>query len=230
MLRYIEQAFERIFTTFQVTDLSTCSTPIKLLQNFYMDHQSLIPMTIGNISIPLTKFIYLRGISNKDEKIRDELTKSGIRFLACVASHFDMLVEKVGYAIALADESDLFTFCGVIKFLKECLTNPEIDTAKLNVEVKLLEGLTSFLVRIQVADIIDYWLEEDYAKIKLVITVVQNYTETLDYLYSPNATWTREELGAEIAKIPAITKYLQQYEQQFIDLCHILSTFKVRFL
>ena len=227
-MKYIVLAIQRIFLTFDTSDPKTAAAPLKVLQNFYMDHEKAVEMTIRSISLPMIRFIYLKGIRNTDGPVSEEIAKSGLRFLSCVGSHFDLIVEEVSKAISTASESELITYCGIIRFIKDCFSNPDLSIPQLRVEVKLLEGLTSFLVRVQITDIIDSYISNDYERIKLTLKVLEIFAEIMDYLYSEGRKWSREELSKMIESIPSISSALENYEKDFIDLCKVLCTFKIQ--
>lgn len=228
VLDYIELAFERIFNTFEFDDVKNCSAPLKILQNFYMDHERAVDQTIGRIALPIIRYIYLKGIKNKDEKVAEEIQKSGLRFLSCISSHFHLVVEQISKAIPDASDAELISYCGIIRFIKDCFSNPELQIAQLKVEVKLLEGLTAFILRIKITDLIDSYINNDYDRIKLTLKVLEIFVEILAYIYKEqNHQWTREDLKSMIMSIPSINSALENFEKDFIDLSKVLSTFKM---
>ena len=229
VLKYIVLAFSKIFNTFVINteDPKNSSTPLKILQNFYMDHEKSIDLTIGKIALPMIKFIYMKGIKNKDEKIKEEISKSGIRFLSCVTSHFHLIVEEISKAISVANNADLKIYSGIIKYIKDCFSNPELQISELRVEVRLLEGLTSFLLKIRIGDIIENYLDNNYDHMKLTLKVLKIFVEIIDYMFGDNTAWSIEELKQMIMSLPAITNALDGFERDFTELCKVLSSFKV---
>jgi hypothetical protein len=216
-----------MFHTFDTSDHKTCASPLKVLQNFYMDHEKAVDFTISRISLPMIRFIYMKGLKNTDEKIKEEIVKSGIRFLSCIGSQFHMIVQEITNAIPTASDEDLINYCGIIRFLKDCFSNPDLSMPRLKVEVKLLEGLTSFLLKIKITDLIDSYISNDEGRVALTLEVVEIFTEIIDFLYGSTQSWTREELVEMVRSIPAINKALEDYEKDFIELCKVLCTFRI---
>lgn len=227
VLTYIEKAFEKIFNTYQTDDIKTCSAPLKILQNFYMDHEKAVGLTIGRISIPLIKFIYVKGIKNRDEKVKEEVSKSGIRFLSCVTSHFHLIVEEISKAIAVASNAELKIYSGIIKFIKDCFSNPELQISELRVQVRLLEGLTSFLLKVRIVDVIESYIDNDFEHMKLTLKVLQIFVEIIEYLFAESDLWSGQELRSMILSIPGIAAALLSFEKDFIELSRVLASFKV---
>lgn len=227
VVRYIEGAFKTIFETFKPQDPKSASSPLKMLQNFYMDHERSIDITIRGISLPIIRFIYFQGIKNADETIKEEVLKSGLRFLGSVGSHFHYIVEEISKAIPGLTESELINFCGIIRFVKDCFGNADLEISNLQVEVQLLKGLTSFLLKVQISDLVDTYINNDTEKIKLIQEVLELFTEILDYLYEQEHKWSQKELKAMIAGMPEISNALENFEKEFMELCKTLSTFKV---
>lgn len=227
VVRYIESAFKTIFETFKPEDPKSASSPLKMLQNFYMDHDRSIDLTIRGISLPIIKFIYFRGIKNTDETIREEILKSGLRFLASVGSHFHYIVEEISKAIPDLNESELINYCGIIRFVKDCFGNPDLQISNLQVEVQLLKGLTSFLLKVKISDLVDTYINNDTDRIKLTQEVLELFTEILDYLYEQEHKWSQKELKTMIGSMPEIVSALENFEKEFMELCKTLSTFKV---
>lgn len=216
-----------MFNTFDTSDPKTCASPLKILQNFYMDHEKAVDKTISRISLPMIRFIYMKGVKNNDERIKEEIVKSGIRFLSCIGSQFHLIVQEISNAIPSATDEDLINYCGIIRFLKDCFSNPDLSMPRLKVEVKLLEGLTSFLLKIKITDLIDSYISNDEGRVALTLEVLEIFTEIIDFLYDPKQNWTREELVEMVRSIPAINKALEDYEKDFIDLCKVLNTFRI---
>ena len=227
ILDYISMGFQRIFTSFEPDDIKTCSAPLKILQNFYMDHEKAVDQTIGSIALPIIRYIYFKGVMNKDEKIKEEISKSGIRFLSCISSHFYLIVEQISMAITTATDQELISYCGIIRFIKDCFSNPELQIAELKVEIKLLEGLTAFILRIKITDLIDSYIVNDFDRIKLTLKVLEIFTEVLIYIYTQPHSWSRQELQTMVLSIPSINKALESFEKDFIDLSKVLSSFKM---
>lgn len=213
--------------TFDTSDAKICATPLKVLQNFYRDHEKSVDKTISRIALPMIKFIYLKGLKNTDEEIKEEIVKSGIRFLSCIGSHFHLIVQEISKAIPDATDTELIDYCGIIRFMKDCFSNPDLSMPRLKVEVKLLEGLTSFLLKIKITDLIDSYISNDDDRIRLTLEVLEIFTEIIDFLYDSRQNWTREELVEMVKSIPAINLALENYERDFIELCKVLSTFKI---
>lgn len=216
-----------MFTTYDTSDPKTCASPLKVLQSFYRDHEKSVDKTISRIALPMIKFIYLKGLKNTDEAIKDEIVKSGIRFLSCIGSHFHLIVQEISNAIPGATDAELIDYCGIIRFMKDCFSNPDLSMPRLKVEVKLLEGLTSFLLKIKITDLIDSYISNDEDRVRLTLEVLEIFTEIMDFLYDPKQNWTRQELVEMVRSIPAINKALENYEKDFIELCKTLSTFRI---
>lgn len=57
MLAYVVHALKKILET-EPKDVETSIVPLKIIQNFYMDHPNLIDLTIKEISVHILRYIF----------------------------------------------------------------------------------------------------------------------------------------------------------------------------
>lgn len=73
--------------------------PIKILQNFYMEHQDLIKFTLQSISDQLLTYINSIIISLSNEEHKQNILKNVMRFMASIASNFYLILESINSTI-----------------------------------------------------------------------------------------------------------------------------------
>ena len=67
--------------------------PIKILQNFYMKHQHLIPITLKQISSQLLNYIQVNvQKTNTDKELQSSIKKASSRFMSSIASHYHLMI------------------------------------------------------------------------------------------------------------------------------------------
>ncbi len=69
MIDYIINAFKKILEK-EPTSEENCAVPIKILQNFYIEHPHLVELTLGEISINILRYIFNYG--TKSEKTTED--------------------------------------------------------------------------------------------------------------------------------------------------------------
>ena len=78
MLKYVKYGFENIFQQ-TPEDKEQATQPIKILRNFYMEHDHLVEETLYDLTIPIIQYIY---DYHSGYKFSEDLLKSGQRFFS----------------------------------------------------------------------------------------------------------------------------------------------------
>lgn len=60
VVELIIEAFKRIFNV-DPTDKITASQPLKIMQNFYMEHDHLVGMTLSSLAISIVNYVYIHS-------------------------------------------------------------------------------------------------------------------------------------------------------------------------
>ena len=71
--------------------------PLKVLQNFYMEHDHLVEMTLKELAIPLLSYIQIN--SSSDEAFKEDVLKFGIRFMENITSYFGTILNALSEAL-----------------------------------------------------------------------------------------------------------------------------------
>ena len=92
VLPFIVEAFKKILS-FEPTAEETCILPLKIVQNFYMEHSNLLESTVSEISIDILRYIYNFGSSGE---ISAPILKAGNRIFSNIPSHYPRLFTSHG--------------------------------------------------------------------------------------------------------------------------------------
>jgi len=92
VLDYLIIAFISIFNRVP-TDSFEATVPLKVLQNFYMEHDHLVEQTLPQLAIPFLSYIFKYSQPGKD--FSDEVHKSGARFMENITSYFSILLTSL---------------------------------------------------------------------------------------------------------------------------------------
>ena len=96
ILREVLDYFKKATTTILAQTPKTiaqAALPLKVLQNFYMEHDHLVEPTLKEIIVPL--LTYIQKNSSSDESFREEVWKTGIRFMENIASYFATILNSL---------------------------------------------------------------------------------------------------------------------------------------
>lgn len=66
--------------------------PLKIVQNFYMEHEHLVSETLDSLSLPILRYIYKY---HEGYPFSPEVFKNGKRFMENIPSHFGILVNSL---------------------------------------------------------------------------------------------------------------------------------------
>ena len=87
VLHYLIRAFKKIFEHDYTQEQATI--PLKIMQNFYMEHDHLVEETLQELAVPIISYIYINSQKNV------EVFKGGTRFMENIPSHFDILLNSL---------------------------------------------------------------------------------------------------------------------------------------
>ena len=71
--------------------------PLKVLQNFYMEHDHLVESTLKEVAIPL--LTYIQRNSTSEETFREDVLKFGIRFMENITSYFATILNSLSISL-----------------------------------------------------------------------------------------------------------------------------------
>lgn len=77
-------------------DLQDPSFPLKIVQNFYMEHEHLVSETLSDLSLPIIRYIYKY---HEGYQFSSDVFKNGKRFMENIPSHFGILVASLSEAL-----------------------------------------------------------------------------------------------------------------------------------
>ena len=90
------EALKRLFSRVP-TNSYTATLPLKIMQNFYMEHEHLLEVTIPSLALPILRYIY-KYQSGYPFSI--DLFKSGERFMENIPSQFDLLLHSLSATLS----------------------------------------------------------------------------------------------------------------------------------
>ena len=91
VLNFIITAFKYIFET-KPKSIAEATVPLKILQNFYMEHENLVETTLKELSLYIIKYIYTY---HKGYEYSSEVMKSGERFMENLPSNFGLILDSL---------------------------------------------------------------------------------------------------------------------------------------
>lgn len=101
MIPYIIHAFKQILQTIP-TQEDNCTLPLKILQNFYIEHPHLVEITLKQIAMNVLRYIFNFGSKSegwmKTSDFYEEVLKIGKRFLENLPSYYTIIFESLGEA------------------------------------------------------------------------------------------------------------------------------------
>jgi hypothetical protein len=96
VLHILTRAFENIFSITPINTHTAC-LPLKIMQNFYMEHDHLVEDTLANLSLPILRYIYKYHIGYP---FSTDVFKAGERFMENIPSHFGVLLSSLSDVLA----------------------------------------------------------------------------------------------------------------------------------
>ncbi|KRX02740.1 Armadillo-type fold [Pseudocohnilembus persalinus] len=121
----LKQAFKKVFE-FVPTSQENCTMPIKILQNFYMEHENLVDLTLKDISIDLGLYIYKY---NEGYEFSQDIKKFGKRFLQSIPQQIQVflnsLAEEVVFEIQEQNDDKCQEVIDLIRFTFDNLLKME---------------------------------------------------------------------------------------------------------
>jgi len=98
VLPFIMSAVKNIYAA-PPTDSASGTRPLKILQNFFMEHEHLIENTLKELSHSILVYIYKY---HEGREFSSEVLKQGQRFMENIPSYFDLVLTSLAdQAIAL---------------------------------------------------------------------------------------------------------------------------------
>ena len=98
IIQYVIEALHHLFQA-RPEKKKDCGFPLKILQNFFMDHEVLIEVILKGTSLELVKYIYTYGFlaseTTESKELGEEVMKAGNRFIECITSYFGVLLETL---------------------------------------------------------------------------------------------------------------------------------------
>lgn len=91
MLPFIIHGFRNIFKMVP-KGAQDPSFPLKIVQNFYMEHEHLVSETLADLSLPILHYIYRY---HEGHAFSADVFKNGKRFMENIPSHFGILVNSL---------------------------------------------------------------------------------------------------------------------------------------
>ena len=161
VVHYIIEAFRRILDSVPASE-ETCSYPIKILQNFYIEHPHLVRQTLSHISLELLRYIFNFGsppsssLSECTVDYFEEILKVGRRFLSNLPSYYCVILSSLGdsfvEAVERGDEELAFEAVKYIDFCYINLMKHEHGEEEAEYVTIVLESLTQGLALIAQKD------------------------------------------------------------------------------
>ena len=150
VLRHLITAFQAIFQRVPLNSLQA-SLPLKVLQNFYMEHDHLVDKTLNKLSIPLLSYIQKYSTSNSE--FMEEVQKAGVRFMENIASYFSTILNSLSEAldeeISKSNNEGCLEIINLIEFtfkLEASIANKE-DNIDLRDKSNYLKAIISGILR-----------------------------------------------------------------------------------
>lgn len=91
VLPFIIRGFQNIFKMVPKGNIDPCF-PLKIVQNFYMEHEHLVSETLAELSLAILRYIYKY---HEGYPFSAEVFKNGKRFMENIPSHFGILVNSL---------------------------------------------------------------------------------------------------------------------------------------
>lgn len=143
---YIINGFQRILLR-EPTSENDSILPLKILQNFYMEHDHMVRATLSPITICIVRYIFNFG-SGRDYS--QDIMKGGQRFFENIPSHYTLIFESLGdELIEGIDQNDDLRCFEVVKYIDFCyirLMKHEFGYEELEYLTILLEKLGQALL------------------------------------------------------------------------------------
>ena len=150
VLKYIITAFQAIFQRVPQNSLQA-SLPLKVLQNFYMEHDHLVDKTLNELSIPFLS--YIQRYSAPNNEFVEEVQKAGVRFMENITSYFATILNSLSDAldneIAKKNNEGCLEIINLIEFtfkLETSITNKE-DNIDIRDKRNYLKAIISGILR-----------------------------------------------------------------------------------
>lgn len=96
VIGYIIHAFNQILTS-TPNDIYTATFPLKLLQNFFMEHEHMVELIMPSISIQL--ITYLKKYADHHQ-FGMEVLKAGKRLLESITSYLSLVTQALSAHLA----------------------------------------------------------------------------------------------------------------------------------
>jgi hypothetical protein len=84
------------------TSEENCTLPLKILQNFYIEHPHLVEVTLKQTAINILRYIFNFGSKSegwmKSYDFSEEVLKIGKRFLENLPSYYTIIFASLGEA------------------------------------------------------------------------------------------------------------------------------------
>jgi len=150
VLEYLITAFRKIFSRVP-RDAFQATLPLKVLQNFYMEHDHLVEQTLPFLSIPFLSYVYKYSQAGRD--FSDEVQKAGARFMENITSYFSTLLTSLSDALDAAineqDNEKCLEIINLIEFtfrLESAIVNKEENINYLE-QKNYLKAIISGILR-----------------------------------------------------------------------------------
>lgn len=120
VLDFIIHGFKNIFSTVP-RNLVDSNFPLKIIQNFYMEHDQLVEATLNELALPILRFIYKY---HNGYTFSQEVFKNGKRFMENIPSHFGILVKSLSDELIKEIKEKKDDICHeIIKLISNYLKN-----------------------------------------------------------------------------------------------------------
>ena len=144
-------AFKKILGA-EPTDEETCTLPLKILQNFYMEHSNLLEKTLPFITVNILRYVYNYGTGLE---YSEEIFKAGKRFFENIPSHYELFLCGIGtkFIESVSEANEPLSF-ECVQYIDFCYLNmmkhdhgqQELEYITLTIE-KLAGGIEEFTLR-----------------------------------------------------------------------------------
>lgn len=154
-----------------------CADPLKIIQQFFRDHENLIEIILKGISYDIVRYIYKNGYlsmsnaSSEQREIAEKLRESGKVLMGCIPSYFGLLLKTVIGAIKNEPEKNLPELVNVLRFVYETWLCSEelLEPAKCrDYQKQLFTGLMGLVITKPLGEIVDWHIENFDTKLAVV--------------------------------------------------------------
>jgi len=150
VLEYLITAFKKLFSRVP-KDAFQATLPLKVLQNFYMEHDHLVEQTLPHLSLYFLQYVYKYSQPGRD--FAEEVQKAGARFMENITSYFATLLtslsETLDVGINEQDNEKCLEIINLIEFtfrLESSIVNKEENINYLE-QKNYLKAIISGILR-----------------------------------------------------------------------------------